>query len=63
MGSIITLGIKKMDIDWGKNNYFNNHSILFQKSDFDVELPYYYYDDDDSEKIIYEKGVKVNIKM
>ena len=47
MGSIITLGIKKMDIDWGKNNYFNNHSILFQKSDFDVELPYYYYDDDD----------------
>lgn len=50
MGSIITLGIKKMNIDWGKNNYFNNHSILFQKSDFDVELPYYYYDDDDSEK-------------
>lgn len=35
MGSIITLGIKKMDIDWGKNNYFNNHSILFQKNDFD----------------------------
>lgn len=62
MGSIITLGIKKMDIDWGKNNYFNNHSILFQKNDFDVELPYYYYDDDDSEKIIYEKGASKKLR-
>ena len=29
MGSMITLGIGKMEIDWGKNNIFNNHSCLF----------------------------------
>lgn len=63
MGSIITLGIKKMDIDWGKNNYFNNHSILFQKDDFEVELPYYYYNGDDSEKIIYEKGATKKLRF
>ncbi len=31
MGSMITLGIGKMELEWGKNNMFNNHSCLFQK--------------------------------
>ena len=31
MGSMITLRIGKMELDWGKNNMFNNHSCLFQK--------------------------------
>lgn len=61
MGSIITLGVKKMDVDWGKNNIFLNHSILFQEKDFDIELPYYYIDDE-SEKIIYEKGASKKLK-
>ena len=33
MGSIITLGIKKFEIDWGKNFSFNNHSKLYTKKD------------------------------
>ncbi len=29
MGSFITLGVGKLEIDWGKNNLFKNHSKLF----------------------------------
>lgn len=31
MGSIINLGIKKIDVDCGKNFSFNNHSKLYTK--------------------------------
>ena len=57
MGSMITLGIGKMKLDWGKNNMFNNHSCLFQKEDIKM-VPYYYSDDD----IEYRKGLSKNIK-
>lgn len=33
MGSIVTLGIGNLEIDWGKNNFFINHSKLFLKDD------------------------------
>ena len=56
MGSIISLGINKMEIDWGKNNYFNNHSKLFQMQDFGKQVPYYYIDDNDNEIIEYKEG-------
>lgn len=52
MGSMITLGIEKMEIDWGKNNTFTNHSALFQIDDI-KQIPYYYADWD-SEKTIVE---------
>lgn len=58
MGSYIILGINKMEIDWGKNNNFSNHSKLFQKEDFDKDIPYYYVDDDGNEIIKYEKGAQ-----
>lgn len=57
MGSMITLGIGKMELDWGKNNMFHNHSCLFQKEDIKM-VPYYYSDDD----IEYRKGLSKNIK-
>lgn len=41
MGSIISLGIDKLEIEWGKNNIFNNHSNLFQKTDIKKEKYYY----------------------
>ena len=41
MGSMITLGIGKLEIDWGKNEIFNDHSQLFLKSDV-KKIPYYY---------------------
>jgi len=44
MGSMITLGIDKFEIDWGKNNSFTDHSALFLPSDVD-QMPYYYADD------------------
>ena len=55
MGSYITLGIKKMEIDWGKNYNYTNHSRLFQERDFDKDIPYYYVDNDDNEIIEYKK--------
>lgn len=44
MGSMITLGIDKFEIDWGKNNFFADHSALFLPSDVCL-MPYYYVDD------------------
>ena len=40
---MISLGIEKLEIDWGKNNAFNDHSDLFLPSDV-CEIPYYYAD-------------------
>ena len=42
MGSMISLGIDNLEIFWGKNNFFQNHSKLFLPNDIeDVECPYY----------------------
>ena len=45
MQSIITLGIDKMEIDWGKYDFYREHSALFQPSDVQT-IPYYYLDSD-----------------
>lgn len=57
MSSMITLGIGKMEIDWGKNNVFKNHSCLFQKEDL-KKIPYYYANNE----VEYKKGFSKNIK-
>jgi len=41
MGSMITLGLGHLEIDWGKNDFFNNHSKLFLRSDI-ASATYYY---------------------
>lgn len=41
MGSIITLGVGRLEIDWGKNQFFRNHSKLFLKGDIKPETYYY----------------------
>lgn len=51
MGSMITLGIGRMEIDWGKNSSFRDHSVLFKTSDV-KPIPYYYVDMDSDEPII-----------
>jgi len=58
MGSMITLGIGKMEIDWGKNNFFIDHSALFQKEDLKL-VPYYYADDVKVMKKGYSKKLKL----
>lgn len=54
MGSIITLGVGQMEIDWGKNNSFRDHSALFKPSDI-KQIPYYYVDMDTDKPIIKRK--------
>lgn len=44
MGSLVTLGVGRLEIDWGKNTAFHNHSILFLREDV-RDAPYYYADD------------------
>jgi len=43
MGSLITLGVGKLEIDWGKNHFFNDHSCLFLPEDI-KKIAYYYAD-------------------
>lgn len=52
MGSMITLGIGNLEVDWGKNFRFTDHSVLFQPSDVTV-VDYHYCDSDD--RIIIEQ--------
>ncbi len=33
MGTMISLGVGKMEIDWRKNNVFTDHSVLFKVDD------------------------------
>ena len=61
MGSIITLGIKKFEIDWGKNFSFNNHSKLYTKKDFESKAKYYYVSDED--KLIVEEKEGASSKL
>ena len=44
MGSYITLDIGKLQVDWGKNSNFFDHSPLFRPSDV-REIPYLYAND------------------
>ncbi len=48
---MITLGIGRMEIDWGKNNVYHDHSALFQSQDVKL-IPYYYVDTDTDEPIV-----------
>jgi HEPN/Toprim N-terminal domain 1 len=41
MGSMINLAIGRLEIEWGKNNGFADHSALFQWGDL-TPIPYYY---------------------
>ena len=45
MGTLISLGVGKMEIDWGKNTFFRSHSEIFKPEDIKM-IPYYYVNDD-----------------
>jgi len=63
MGSIISLGINKFEIDWGKNQYFTNHSKLFNKSDIHSEN-YYYANDYVEQKVAYSAPLsKIKLRL
>jgi hypothetical protein len=48
MGSMIHLSVGRLEIDWGKNFGFTDHSPLFQCTDL-AQVPYYYVNEDDPE--------------
>ena len=41
MGSMITLRLGRLEVDWGKNSFFRNHSPLFSKSDLGMAEYFY----------------------
>lgn len=45
MGSMIHLSVGRLEIDWGKNSGFTDHSALFQPGDL-AQVPYYYVKED-----------------
>lgn len=45
MGTLISLGVGRMEIDWGKNSFFRDHSALFKSEDVKM-IPYFYVDND-----------------
>ena len=55
MGSILTLGLGRLENDWGKKYYYSNHSKLFLPGD--VKPVSHYYFDSETE------GVKEELKL
>lgn len=46
MGSMISLSVGRLEIDWGKNSFYSDHSQLFQPCDL-ANVPYYYNNEED----------------
>lgn len=44
MGSLITLRLGRLEVDWGKNNFYRNHSPLFDETNL-ADAEYFYADD------------------
>lgn len=57
MGSIVTLGVDNLEIDWGKNNFFRNHSKLFLPGDKKTVI-YYYADNIQENRPAYSRSLK-----
>jgi hypothetical protein len=61
VGSLITLGIARLEIDWAKNCFGRNHSRLFLPSDV-KNVPYYYADDVVQPKPGYARSLRSVLK-
>ena len=63
MGSEITLGINRIEIDRGMNEFFRNHSRLFHKNE--IKMEYYYYANNYKEKkLVFSKKLsKVKLSL
>lgn len=47
---MILLAVGRLEIDWGRNHAFRDHSVLFQGEQDVANVPYYYAADDRDEK-------------
>lgn len=57
MGSFITLGLGKLELDWSKNTLSRNHSALFLPGDI-KQAPYYYADGVTEQKPAYVRSLR-----
>ena len=57
MGSIISLSVGQIDIDFGKNEYFQNHAHLFQPGDRSIN-EYDYVNDDGTPHIEVQEALR-----
>jgi hypothetical protein len=62
MGSMIYLSVGRLEIDWGKNFAFRDHSPLFQRSDL-AQVPYYYLNEDNPRKDTNEYNLITEYKI
>ena len=56
MENIISLGINKFEIDWGKNHQINDYSEIFSKGSSRKEIEYYYINDNLEKEIVTKIG-------
>lgn len=61
IGSFITLGIERLEVDWAKNSFGQNHSRLFLPSDL-KDVTYYYADDVTEQKPGYSRDLRSVLK-
>jgi hypothetical protein len=61
MGSVITLGIEQLDVDWAKNCLGQNHSWLFLPYDL-KEVTYYYAENYREQKPAFARRVRSPVK-
>lgn len=59
---MIYLSVGRLEVDWGKNHRFDDHSPLFQSSDI-AQVPYYYVDEDDPQNESGEYNVITEYKV
>jgi hypothetical protein len=61
VGSMISLAVGRLEIDWGKNHGFVDHSALFQASDV-AKIPHYYADPDRGVIVEMKEGLSKPLK-
>jgi HEPN/Toprim N-terminal domain 1 len=61
MGSFITLGIERLEVDWAKNSIARNHSRLFLPNDL-KNVTYYYADEVTEQKRGYARSLRSVLK-
>ncbi len=61
MGSIITLGLDRLNLDWGKNGIGIDHSKLFLPGDI-RDVTYYYADNEREVKLGYARALRSVVK-
>jgi hypothetical protein len=61
MGSFITLGIERLEVDWAKNSIARNHSRLFLPDDL-KNVTYYYADEVTEQKMGFARPLRSVLK-